>query len=580
MGYSDEKNIQVLIYLLKAHDIRRIIVSPGATNVSFVASIQQDTYFNVYSAYDERSAAYMAVGMAEESGEPVVLSCTGATASRNYTSPLTEAFYKRLPVLAVTSSQASERVYTYFPQLTDRTQQYNDMIVSSTQIPVIRTNEDISYQETAINEAILDLFGSKRGPVHINLITEYSANLNVKELPKYRTIKRYESIDELPPIIAKKIGIFIGSHVPFSSEDEYAIEKFCNGRNAVVLCDHTSNYYGRHGVLVNLIADQENQRGLMDFDLIIHIGYVSGAYIRFNAKEIWRVNPDGKTRDLYHKVTKVFMMKEKTFFENYGSGVEENNEVLKHFIVKREILEHKIGDLPFSNNWIAFYTAKRIPANTVLHFGILNSLRSWNHFTLSDGVTCYSNTGGFGIDGNVSSLIGASCSNQNKLYIGVVGDLSFFYDINALSFNNISNNLRILVVNNGIGIEFVNYNHRAYKMNGVAVRQYIAAADHNSNKGMNIVSDVAEKFGFKYLRATSKNEYISSLPIFLSKSEEPIVLEAFIDENDESDSLRILNTLDGKAKININTVKDITKRLLPNALFIKVKRFKDCVCNR
>ena len=102
--YSDEKNVQILIALLKAHGVKRVIASPGSTNVTFVGSIQQDPYFEIYSCVDERSAAYMACGMAAESGEPVALSCTGATASRNYFSALTEAYYRKLPIVAITST--------------------------------------------------------------------------------------------------------------------------------------------------------------------------------------------------------------------------------------------------------------------------------------------------------------------------------------------------------------------------------------------------------------------------------------------------------------------------------------------
>ena len=76
--YSSERSVQLLISLLKQHGIKKIVASPGTTNLSFVASLQQDEWFEVYSSVDERSAAYLACGMAEESGEPVVLSCTGA----------------------------------------------------------------------------------------------------------------------------------------------------------------------------------------------------------------------------------------------------------------------------------------------------------------------------------------------------------------------------------------------------------------------------------------------------------------------------------------------------------------------
>ena len=89
--YSAEKNVLQLVSLMKSHGIRKIIASPGNTNITFVGSVMNDPFFQVYSCIDERSAAYMACGMAEESGEPVALSCTGATAARNYPSGLTEA---------------------------------------------------------------------------------------------------------------------------------------------------------------------------------------------------------------------------------------------------------------------------------------------------------------------------------------------------------------------------------------------------------------------------------------------------------------------------------------------------------
>ena len=101
--YTDERNVQIVISLLKQHGIHRVIASPGTTNMTFVGSIQNDPYFQIWSSVDERSAAYLACGMASETGEPVVLSCTGATASRNYMPGLTEAYYRKLPVLAITS---------------------------------------------------------------------------------------------------------------------------------------------------------------------------------------------------------------------------------------------------------------------------------------------------------------------------------------------------------------------------------------------------------------------------------------------------------------------------------------------
>ena len=117
--YTREKNTLILISLLKAHNIKKVIASSGTTNTAFVGSIQKDPFFEIYSCVDERSAAYVACGMAAESNEPVVLSCTGATAFLNYFPGLTEGYYRKLPVLAVSSTQDVSKVGHLTAQVTD-----------------------------------------------------------------------------------------------------------------------------------------------------------------------------------------------------------------------------------------------------------------------------------------------------------------------------------------------------------------------------------------------------------------------------------------------------------------------------
>ena len=108
--YTAERNVQIVIALMKAHGVRYVVASPGTTNITLVGSLQQDPFFKIFSSVDERSAAYMACGIAAETGEPVALSCTGATASRNYMPGLTEAYYRKLPILAITSTQHTGRI--------------------------------------------------------------------------------------------------------------------------------------------------------------------------------------------------------------------------------------------------------------------------------------------------------------------------------------------------------------------------------------------------------------------------------------------------------------------------------------
>ena len=143
--YSAEKAVQVVVGLLKSYGIKRVIASPGTTNLTFVASLQHDPFFIIYSAPEERSAAYMAVGMAEESGEPVVITCTGATASRNYLPALTEAFYRKLPILAITATQPRGIVGQLVPQVIDRSSLPKDAANYSVHIPIVKDKADYNF---------------------------------------------------------------------------------------------------------------------------------------------------------------------------------------------------------------------------------------------------------------------------------------------------------------------------------------------------------------------------------------------------------------------------------------------------
>ena len=298
--YSSERSIQILISLLKAHCVKKVVTSPGATNVTLVASLQQDSYFELYSSVDERSAAYIACGLSAESGEPVMLSCTGATASRNYVPGLTEAYYRKLPILAVTSTQDSSRIGHLRAQVIDRRAQFNDIVNLSEQIPAAKTEEEEWDVNLRINRALLELRHRGGGPVHINLTTTYSRDFSVRELPTERIIRRYTQNDDLPELPKGRTAVFVGNHKSFSDSETIAIDNFCAANDAVVFCDHTSGYYGKYRVQFALAINQRNMVSDLRFlDTLIHIGEVSGdsSTQQLKAKRVWRVNEDGQLRD-------------------------------------------------------------------------------------------------------------------------------------------------------------------------------------------------------------------------------------------------------------------------------------------
>lgn len=560
--------MQVVLSLLKAHGIRKVVASPGATNVALIGSMQNDSYFEMYSSVDERSAAYIACGLAAESGEAIVISCTGATAARNYFPGLTEAFYRKLPILAITSSQAVSRVGHLVAQVTDRSTKPKDIARFSVSLPVVKDEEDLWDCQIKVNQAILELTRHGGGPAHINLPTQYDQNYDVKELPEFRVIRRITTPQVSPEIPRGRVGVFVGSHARWNERETAALDSFCAANNAVVFCDHTSGYRGQYRLLYALLGGQQGvDHSFFAPDLLVHIGEVSGDYygIAARAKEIWRVNPDGEIRDTYRKLTHVFAMDEESFFEAYAKKeVNHKDEYFKACQKKLSEVRSKIPDLPFSNIWLASQLAHRIPEESVIHFGILNSLRSWNFFELPHSVCSASNVGGFGIDGGLSSLVGASLANPNKLYFCVIGDLAFFYDMNVLGNRHVGKNLRVLLVNNGKGTEFRQYGHHAAHFEDEA-DQFIAAAGHFGNKSYDLVRHYVEDLGFEYLSANTKESVLATVERFINPeiTDRSVLFEVFTDSEEESRALKSILTLSSEATSSAKAaLKSVAKSIL------------------
>lgn len=579
LHYTNERNVQIVIALLKAHGIHRIIASPGTTNMTFVVSVQNDPWFQIWSSVDERSAAYLACGMASETGEPVVLSCTGATASRNYMPGLTEAFYRKLPVLAITSTRGNHRVGHLVDQQIDRRNIPNDIAIESVTIPMVKDKIDERYCEVEANKAILALKLNGGGPAHINLYTNYSKNFSIEEIPNVNIIYRHTPFDsQLPEIPTKgRIVIFIGAHQPCSEQLTELIDCFCATYDAIVYCDHTSGYRGKYEVHAQILFGQKQYSSeLRNVDLCIHIGEVSGNQYSLKAKHVWRVSPDGELRDTWNVLRRVFMMPEEFFFEHYCIKESSHREFFDTINCEISALWDSVPELPFGNIWMAQQMVNKIPEKSELHLGIYNSLRSWNFFKLPEGIHAKCNVGGFGIDGGLSAMIGASLSNPHKHFLGVFGDLAFFYDMNVLGNRHIGNNARILLINNGKGGEFRNYGHPCYFL-GEEADSFIAASGHFGNKSHELVKHYATDLGFEYISVRNKQEFLAEVDKFLDANDRelPLLIEAFTNSEDESEALRIvLNCIKEEESIATkmkSTAKTAIKEVLGEKTVNKIK---------
>lgn len=541
--YTDDKNAQVVLALLKKFGIKKMVVSPGTTNVPIARSVQQDPFFEVYSVVDERGAAYFAGGLAFATGEPVVISCTGATASRDYLPGLTEAYYRKLPVIALTSQHHSPTYQDLVPQMTDRRVSQNDIKLFAADLPVIKDNKDMKACVQLVNKALHIATSKGGGPVHINLPVDPAYSFTTKELPDVQYIARYDAENfpakELSKELQnKKVGIFIGSHKPFSKELEAAMNLFVKVYDAVVFYDHTSCYHGEHGILTTVAADVSQIENVPD--VLIDMGSICGDYsaskIYINRKT-WRLSEDGEFHNRYavEQLEKVFDCSELFFFTEmakYSGGCR------YYESLKKQMVDVKVPQLPLSNTYVSSRLSKLAPKNSILHMAILNSLRNMDFFEVDKTVTTSSNVGGFGIDGALSTTIGQSMADKNKLAICLLGDLAFFYDMNALGIRHIGNNLRVLLINNGRGVEF-RLNPRLESQWGSDSDEFIAASGHfGSAKGW------AESMGFHYMTASDKESFDNQIEAFCDPNPDyfgkPVVYEVFTSVLDEQNAIQSL----------------------------------------
>ena len=274
---------------------------------------------------------------------------------------------------------------------------------------------------------------------------------------------------------------------------------------------------------------------------------------------------------MFNKHDSVFEIDELSFFKHYATVEGNKDSYLNSCKAEYQECLSAFPELEFGNIYVAKRLSACLPENSVLHFGIFNSLRSWNFFELDPSIQSSCNVGGFGIDGAVSTLVGASLANPQKIHYLAVGDLAFFYDLNSLGNRHIGNNVRILLVNNGRGIEFRKKDHPGYAF-GESADMYIAAGGHFGNMSKSLVKNYAEDLGFEYITASNKDEFDAVYARFVSEepTEKPMIFEIFADKANEISNLDAVRHIKG---INSPLVGKITEKakIGVKALIKKIK---------
>ncbi|WP_296880394.1 thiamine pyrophosphate-binding protein [Thomasclavelia sp.] len=573
MNYTNNDNIEIITTLLKKHKIKDIIISPGGTNIPLIKSLQKDDFFTCYSIVDERSAIYFAIGVYLQTGNIVATVCTSAQATRNYIPGLTEAYYKHVPILAITMEKHPRFTYQEYMQAPDQTSLPNDSVKKSVELPYISDSNDVYHSIRCVNEAILELSREGMGPVQL-CVPWLDFPLKSNNI-KIRSINRFskDDIKDLE-IKDKSIMLVIGEHRPFNKEQTEIINRFCENYNVMVYVNHLSNFNNKYSINANLLLStmKDEEFNNLKPDVFITIGGQTGDYPLFLTLsnnnidiEHWRICEDGKIVDTYDKLTRIYQCSLEEFFSNVQDAECKEHSYYRKWELARKEKNININ-VPFSSLSIAQYLHNKIPKSSIIQFSILHSLRIWNLFELDSSIECYSNVGAFGIDGGMSTLIGQSIVTDKLSFI-IIGDLAFYYDMNSLGIRDIKSNLRILLINNNGGVEF-----KLHGGNNKEINEYIAAGNHFNN-----AEGWANTCGFLYLSAHSMDEFIKYSEKFLSESDLPIILEVFVSDEDESEAYN--RVLEFNKNLSVSeqvkkTVKNSVKTILGKKAVDKIRELK------
>ncbi len=539
---SDKTSIRQLIAIMLQHDVRDVILSPGSRNAPIINTFCQTPGFNCLSIVDERSAAFFALGMAQWKQKPVAICCTSGTAVLNYAPAIAEAYYQKIPLIVITADRPERWIDQADGQTIRQSGIYNSYIKKSFNLPEsFSSEEDTWYCNRIINEAINLSRYPEAGPVHINVpLSEPLYQQENTTLPKVRTINfirnnQFPDESSMNTLInawenASKKMIIVGQLPPDSQINKF-IEKLATDPSVTILTETTSNITVKqvHSSIDNIVFTLTNEEQ-KDFspDILLTFGgqIVSKrikAFLRANPpREHWFISPSGAHTDTFRCLTtliesfpvnilqKLSTAKQKTASYSYNHLWTERDTKTRanatEYITQAEHSDLVIFSKVFSH----------IPQGTVLHTANSTPVRYAQLLPRPEEIVCFANRGTSGIDGCVSTAAGSAFASKRPTVL-ITGDLSFFYDSNALWNSYLTSDFKIILINNGGGGIFRIINGPSTLP---ALDNYIEAVHNHSAR------QLAETFGVRYLSAKNSEEADTAIEKFF-REKGPILLEVF-----------------------------------------------------
>ena len=570
---------QTIIQLFKAKGIKHIVISPGSRNAPLTIGFTNDSFFTCYSIVDERCAAFFALGIAQQIKYPVAVVCTSGSALLNYFPAVAEAFYSDIPLVVLSADRPKylieigdgqtinqKNVYgnhiLYSANLKlDISQKKNRIIEKEEELPIFKSIENklehlLEMQTTTqkenekeINHALNNAI-SNNGPVHINspfdeplyeTIDNYIVTAETIDVQNVNNTVLIKELEELASIwnVSKRKMILVGVNQP-NEIDLDILNQLGKDESVLVFTETTSNIHHDNFFpsIDKVIApldeadfDRLQPEVLITFGGMVVSKKVKAFLRKYQPKHHWHIDKK-KANDTFFCLNRHIRQTPNSFFsellprtlaidsdyQNQWKGVK---------LYRKEKHKGYLKEIPFSDFSVFDFVLESIPNAVNLHLGNSSTIRYTQLFDLNNTLNVFCNRGTSGIDGSTSTAIGAA-SISKKQSVFITGDLSFFYDSNALWNNYIPNNFRIIVINNnGGGIFRILPGHK----NSENFEKYFETT-HNLD-----ASQLCEMYGFEYYSAKNRNDLKSHLQNFYLESSQPKLLEIFTPRTENDDIL-------------------------------------------
>ena len=472
---TDKTNIQLLTRLCKMKGVKRAVISPGSRNAPLSVAFNRESGIECISLVDERSAGFYALGVAQQTGEPVVIVCTSGTALLNLSPSIAEAYYQQIPLIVISADRPKEWIDQNDSQTIRQENIFDKIVKYSCQYRSESDKEsDIWYNNRIVNEAINISMSAAKGPVHINVpleeplckISEATSVIPriLTQISPLKNLSKEDAIEYAQSInCSLKVMILVSMQVP-DEELNKILNSLAGQPQIAVLSESISNMRGD-----KLIANIDrtisrltaNQIKTYRPDLLISFGgpliskFIKKFIREYPPSQHWHIGEENYTIDTYSVLTHKICSKPVNFLHSLLPHIQGNKSKYadKWVQLNKKAEEHHsqfLKNLVWSDFKAFSIILPMLPKESKLQLSNGTSVRYHQLFKNNRVVRVDANRGTSGIDGSTSTAIGAASTYYGDTTL-ITGDLSFLYDINALWNKKLSSNIKIIVINNNGG---------------------------------------------------------------------------------------------------------------------------------